>query len=65
MDGNIDIGRVGSKALPGEETSFFVRIAAGSKPLDRGLQRKISRDTGPDEMESVIGKPHVFTAACY
>ena len=38
-------------------------IATATEPFYSGLQGKIARDSFPDKMERVVGKPHIFTAA--
>src|SRR5258708_28615810 len=62
MDSNVDVRRIGLKALAYHETAFAMRIAARVLPCDGHLQREIARHLLPYEMEGVVGKPHVLAA---
>src|SRR4051794_20895419 len=58
----IRIGRVRIQTLPDEQTRFAMSIAAASGERNVRGQREVAGDSFPNEVEGIVGEPHIFPA---
>src|SRR6516225_11511417 len=63
VHGYVDVGRTRVETLADHQAGFAMGVAPSRLPFDSRLQREISRNSLPHEVQRVIGEPHVLATA--